>query len=185
MGSYQPRVLEGGRSVVNLLSLVFFAAYCQWHNIILAEWLHSTDIRAQSQSSDFWFWWYWPVSEQTNIPDVSSLQSGLVTARGDAGMHGGSIIGGGGYCGQARLTIHFSSQWPHTFAFITSLSRHNTIGARLNKWQVTPINIGTAIKYWTVMALFRSVSLRYLSSYAALWFLIHILFAQWSGRISG
>ena len=65
MGSQQPRVLDGGRSVVNLLSLVFFAAYCQWHNIILTEWLHSTDIRAPSYFSDFW--WYDGWSEQTNI----------------------------------------------------------------------------------------------------------------------
>ena len=171
--------------MVNLLSLVFFAAYCQWHNIILAEWLHSTDIRAQSQFSDFWFWWYWPVSEQTNIPDVSSLQFGLVTARGDAGMHGGSIIGGGGYCGQAGADNTFLITMAAHICIYYLIIPSQYKGLCINKWQVTPINIGTAIKYWTVTALFRSVSLQYLSSYASLWFLIHILFAQWSGRISG
>ena len=107
MGSQQPRVLDGGRSVVNLLSLVFFAAYCQWHNIILTEWLHSTDIRAPSYfliSDDMMADQSKPIST-----DVSSLQSGLVTALGNAGMHGGSIIrGGGGLLWSAQLWQYIS-----------------------------------------------------------------------------
>ena len=57
----------------------------------------------------FDFWWYWLGSEQTNLPDVSGLQSELVTAGGDAEMHGGSIIRGerGGYCGQASADNTF------------------------------------------------------------------------------
>ena len=132
------------------------------------------------QISDFW--WYWPGSEQTNLPDVSSLQSGLVTAGGDAEMHGGSIIRGeGATVVRPALTIHFSSQWPHTFAFITSLSRHNTIGA-LHQ-EVT----SDTQQYWnryqilnSYMALFRSgILLRY-----SLWCLIHILFEQCSVDVS-
>ncbi len=135
MGSQQPRVLDGGRSVVNLLSLVFFAAYCQWHNIILAEWLHFTDIRAESTLLFSDFWWFVQIRANqyplmSVVPSLAGHGSGR--CRDARWLH---YRGRGGYCGHwPALTIHFSSQWPHTFAFITSSSRHNT-ALTSDKWQ--------------------------------------------------
>ena len=149
-----------GRSVVKLLSLVFFAAYCQWHNIILAEWLHSTDIRAQSQFSDCDDIG-WDQSKPISLMSVvSSLAWSLLGAMQRCTV--APLSGGRGllWSGQGwqyishhngRTHLHLLPHYPVTIQ----------LGPCINKWQVTPSNIGTGIKYWTIMWLFLDLGFFY------------------------
>ena len=179
MGSQQPRVLDGGRSVVNLLSLVFFAAYCQWHNIILAEWLHFTDIRAESTLLFSDFWWFVQIRANqyplmSVVPSLAGHGSGR--CRDARWLH---YRGRGGYCGHQASSDN---------TFLITMAAHICIyyliipsQYGINKWQVTAINIGTGIKYcYTVMALF-PFKIRTMKTWS--WLLIHILFQQCSGRV--